>query len=410
MIEIDFTRVARIGGTLLFGIALSACTTVLVRSPVPAEDLDHAKPYGIAPEGGVVRIWGDENPQGDLDKLIKAAGERMRLRRSDDVVDGQPIQDSILALSGGGPDGAFGAGLLKGWTDRGDRPKFQVVTGVSTGAIIALFAFLGPDYDEQLREIYTTFETDQLLTPTIFAALTGGTAFTDTRGYRGLIENYVSEEIVEKLAQEANSGRALLVGTTNMDASRPVIWNVTRIAASGHPDARRLIHDIIQASSAIPAVFPPVLIPVVTEDGKRHDEMHVDGGATQQVMFLTPQIPITLIDKAAGLEFDRTMYIIMNNKLQKSYAPVRPRVLSIAGAAVSSLIGGSGSGDVYRIFAVGQRDDIDLNLTWIPQSFDLEPEEPFDKAYMTELYQLGYEQGLSGERWAPHPPDFRAAE
>ncbi|MEM8791790.1 MAG: patatin-like phospholipase family protein [Pseudomonadota bacterium] len=387
--------------------ALSACTTVIARNAIPENQVERAAPYGIKPEQGVLRFWGDENPQGNLEELIIAAGKQLRERRIDEVVDGQPLDDKILALSGGGPDGAFGAGLLNGWTERGDRPKFQVVTGVSTGAIIAIFAFLGPQYDAQLREIYTTFETSQLLEPTIFAALTGGTAATDTRGYRALIEQYISDEVVKELAAASREGRALLIGTTNMDASRPVIWNVSNIAATGHPDARQLIHDIIQASSAIPAVFPPVLIPVEAEDGRRFDEMHVDGGATQQVMFLSPQIPLALLDEAAGLEFDRTMYIVMNNKLRKSYAPIRPRILSIAGAAVSSLIGGSGSGDVYRIFAVGQRDDIDLNLTWIPRSFELEPEEPFDKDYMRELYNLGYQQGLSGERWFAHPPDYR---
>ena len=205
---------------------------------------------------------------------------------------------------------------------------------------------------------------------------------------------------------ESRKGRGLLIGTTNMDASRPVVWSVSSIAATGHPQAKRLIHDVIQASSAIPAAFPPVLIPVETADGKRYDEMHVDGGATQQVMFFSPEVPIKRIDRAVGVEIDRSIYIVINNKLVKAYDPVKPRVMAIAGRAVGSLIGGSGTGDLYKIFAIAERDDIALNIVWIPTEFDVESTEAFDPVYMKALYELGYEYGLAGDRWIERPPDF----
>jgi predicted acylesterase/phospholipase RssA len=391
-------------GPLLLAVALSACTTVLTRSPVPEADLEKAAPYGI--RSGLIRTWGDSIGKETAEALVEQRVAFLRKARAAEIAAKRAIQQNGLALSGGGPDGAFGAGLLNGWTARGDRPEFQAVTGISTGAIIALFAFLGPDYDDELKEIYTTYTTDQLLSPAFFAALTGGTALADTSGYRRLIERYVDDDVVRKLREEHRKGRVLLIGTTNLDANRPVVWNIGEIAASGHPEARRLIHDVIQASSAIPAAFPPVLVPVETADGRRHDEMHVDGGATQQVMLFSPEVPMRKFDQALGAKFDRTVYIVVNNKLDKSYDPVRPRVLSIAGAAVSSLIGGSGTGDVYKLYAIAQRDGIAFNVVWIPREFSIQPSEPFDPVYMKALFDVGYEYGLAGGRFVPRPPDF----
>ncbi|GMG81540.1 patatin-like phospholipase family protein [Paralimibaculum aggregatum] len=397
---------ARILGIGLL-LAAAGCTTVLVRNAVPEDKLEQAHPYGI--DAPLMRIWGDSLRQEDVDRVLKIRADSVRQRFREESAGGRTIHHVSLALSGGGPDGAFGAGLLAGWTARGDRPEFQVVTGVSTGAIIALFAFLGPDHDDTLREIYTTYSSKDLFIRTFFTGLTGGTALLDTRGYRKLIDRYITDEIVADIAEAYAEGRLLMIGTTNIDASRPVIWNIGAIAASGHADAKRLIQDVVQASSAIPAVFPPGIIPVEV-DGKRYDEMHVDGGATQQVMLYSPAIRLGDFDHDLGVKIDRTVYVVINNKLEKPYAPVRPRLLSIAGTAASSLIGGSGSGDVYRIFAVAERDGLDLNITAIPTDFDAEPNEMFDPVYMTSLYQLGRQVGLDGNRWSPYPLDFVPAE
>lgn len=390
----------------LIALALTSCTTVNARQPVPEHLLHDAAPYGI--RGVIVRDWADELDAGNSNLILRRWASVIQETKADEIAAGGPIREVILALSGGGPDGAFGAGLLNGWTAHGDRPEFNIVTGISTGAIIALFAYLGPEYDDELAEIYTTYSTRHLLTRTFFSALTGGMALTDTLGYRRLIEEYITEEVVARLGAEHRKGRVLLIGTTNLDAARPVIWNVGGIASTGDPNARRLIHDIIQASSAIPAAFPPVLIPVVTADGERYDEMHVDGGATQQVVFFSAEFPMRQIDRAIGVDIDRTLYVVINNKLDKPYAPVKPRLLSIAGTAASSLISGSGTGDIYKIFAIAERDGIDLNVVAIPRDFALEASEPFDPAYMKALFDLGYEFGLAGDRWQPNPPDFVA--
>lgn len=383
---------------------LSACTTVLARNPVPEKDLETAAPYGIT--GDLLRAWGDELDKTEVESILAGRIKLLRESKADTIAAGKPIPQAALLLSGGGPDGAFGAGLLNGWTARGDRPEFWAVTGISTGAIIAVLAFLGPDYDDELKEVYTAYRTRDLLQRSFFSALTGGTALTDTSRYRQLIERYVDDTVVARIADEYRKGRVLLIGTTNLDAARPVVWNIGGIAATGHPMAKRLIHDVIQASSAIPAAFPPVLIPVVTRDGQRHDEMHVDGGATQQVMLFSPQFPMLAIDEKLGVRFDRSAFVVINNKINKPYDPVRPRLAAIAGAAASSLIGGSGSGDIYKILAIAERDHIALNIVSIPRDFMMEPTEPFDPVYMKALYDLGYEYGLSGDKWLPRPEDF----
>jgi Predicted esterase of the alpha-beta hydrolase superfamily len=231
--------------------------TAGTRTPISEIDIQDAAPYGI--KG--VRVWGDELGNQQIDTVLRRQVSIMKNIYADAIASGEPIHQTFLALSGGGPDGAFGAGLLAGWTKRGDRPEFDVVTGVSTGAIVGLFAFLGPEFDQNLQEIYTEYKTDQLIEPTIFSALTGGTSITDATGYNTLIDKYIDDNVVALIAEEARKGRLLLIGTTNLDAARPVVWNVTNIAASGHPNAKALIRDLVRASSAIPAVFPPILIP-----------------------------------------------------------------------------------------------------------------------------------------------------
>lgn len=382
-------------------LILAGCAS-LTRMPISEEEIVAGAPYGI--EG--VRVWGDGLSEAEVDAILTRQIARARLVHADSLASGGEISETILAFSGGGPDGAFGAGLLAGWTERGDRPEFDVVTGVSTGAIIGLFAFLGPEYDSLLREFYTQYRTEDLIEPALFSALRGATSLTDASGYEALINQYITDDVVARLAKEAARGRALLIGTTNLDAARPVIWNVTRIAASGHPNSKALIRALVRASSAIPAVFPPAVIPVTTVDGRTVDELHVDGGATAQVMVVSPEFSITKVDDAVGRKINRELFIVINNSLKKPYKPVELGVLSIAGRAASSLLSGAGSGDIYQIYTLTQRDGVDFNLVSIPDTFDLEPAETFDPVYMGALYELGLEYGRSGDQWTNTPPNY----
>ena len=191
-----------------------------------------------------------------------------------------------LAVSGGGANGAYGVGILLGWTAAGTRPEFALVTGISTGALIAPFAFLGPEYDARLKEAYTSMTTKDIAKPRSALGTLNSDAATDTAPLKAHIARYVDQEVIDAIAREFRRGRRLFIGTTNLDAIRPVFWNIGYIAVSGRPDAGDLIRTILLASASIPAVFPPQYIPVEA-GGKRYDEIHVDGGAVAQA-FLYP--------------------------------------------------------------------------------------------------------------------------
>ncbi len=312
---------------------------------------------------------------------------------------------NYLAVSGGGEDGAFGAGLLVGWTETGTRPEFKLVTGVSTGALTAPFAFLGPKYDEQLKAVYTTINgTDVLEDRGMLAALFSD-ALADNAPLKHLVAGYVTADMLKEIAAEYAKGRILLIGTTNLDARRPVIWNIGKIAASGNPKALELVQEILIASAAIPGAFPPSMIDVEA-NGKPYQEMHVDGGASAQVFVYPPSLHVQQMSQQAGITRERRAFIIRNARLDPDWADTKRQTLSIAGRAVSSLIQNQGVGDLYRIYATTQRDGVDFNLAFIPPSFDVPLNEPFDQHYMNELFKLGYELGRSGYDWNKAPPGY----
>jgi predicted acylesterase/phospholipase RssA len=312
---------------------------------------------------------------------------------------------NYLAISGGGEDGAYGAGLLVGWSETGTRPEFKLVTGISTGALTAPFAFLGPDYDKQLKEIYTGISADDVLKKRNLLAAIFNDALADNAPLRSLVARYMTPEMVQAIAAEYEKGRLLLIGTTNLDARRPVIWNITKIAASGKPEALDLIHDILVASAAIPAAFPPTMIDVQV-NGQAYQEMHVDGGASAQVFVYPPALRVAEISKREHLTRDRHAYIIRNARLDPDWADTKRATMDIAGRAVSSLIQNQGVGDLFRIYATTERDGVDFNLAYIPASFDVPLNEPFDQHYMGELFKLGYNLGRSGYRWEKSPPGY----
>lgn len=385
------------------GALLAACGTVATRNAVPADQYLAANPLGLPG----LRGWGDFVDEAQLAAGVERQGEIMRARFGAEIAAGRIPTLHYLAISGGGPDGAFGAGVLNEWTRTGTRPEFFGVSGVSTGSIIAPFAFLGPDYDGTLEEIYTTLKTDDVLSKTLFSGIISGMALTDTSGLARKIAHYVTPELLEKIAAEYRKGRLLLVGTTYLDAGRPVIWNMGAIAASGHPGALQLFRDVIRASAAVPIAFPPVFIHVQTPDGREYDEMHVDGGATSQVVLVSPQIPIAELTRHyLGRNIDRRVWVLINNQVQSKFTPIRPRIGPIGGAAISSLIRGSGIGDAYKIYVITQRDEMAYHAAWIPRDIPCTSEEEFDPNYMRCMFDFGREQVRGGQLWSTAPPYF----
>jgi predicted patatin/cPLA2 family phospholipase len=346
------------------------------------------------------RQWADTSPP-EIDDWLKLSKEQIK--------SGYPATfgqaHTYLAISGGGQRGAFGAGLLNGWTETGTRPEFTMVTGVSTGALIAPFAFLGPEYDPVIREIYTTYSTKDFIQWRSFLNILRSDAATDSSQLRDKIVQYVDEEVVAAIAREHERGRMLHVVTTNLDAARPVVWNIGHIAASGSPNALQLIHDVLLASASIPAAFPPVMIDVEA-DGERYDELHVDGGATS-IMYLYPiGLDWAKITQKLEVKGKPKVYILRNGQWNKSWEPVKRRTIPIAVRTIDSLMGSVVQGDAYRIYLAAQRDGIDYNLALMPDDFNEVATESFDTVYMNKLFDLGYRMGAEGYQWRKAPPGF----
>lgn len=337
--------------------------------------------------------------------------EMIKRQRSYRAAQGLPEElppAHLLAVSGGGDNGAFGAGLLVGWTKQGDRPEFDIVTGISTGALIAPFAFLGSKYDDPLKAVYTKVSTKDILKMRTFWAAIFNDAMADNKPLWRLVDRYMNAQMLEAIAAEYQKGRLLLVGTTDLDARQGVIWNITKLAASKHPEALALFRKLLIASAAIPGAFPPVMIDVEA-GGKKYQEMHVDGGAIAQVFVYPPTIDVRGLQKTLGTtDRKRTLYIIRNSRLDADWAQVERRTLKIMGRAVSSLIQTQGRGDLYSIYALTQRDGIDYNLAFIPEDFNVPHPVDFDPGYMNALFDRAFAMAEKGYAWQDHPPGYEA--
>jgi predicted acylesterase/phospholipase RssA len=394
----DFSQYAMYLWVLLSAVLILAntqgCASVPKRNPVPEEFSKSAE----IPDIPRARIWGDEPPPWEAAWLAMSPAE---LQAQYSGIIGR--KHYYLAISGGGPKGAFGAGLLVGWTAVGTRPQFTMVTGISTGALSAPFAFLGPAYDDKLREIYTSYSTEDLLKRRSIFALLSSDAGASTEPLRAKIAEYFDQEVIDAIAAEHRKGRRLLIGTTNLDADRPVIWNIGSIAASGAPDSLKLVHDVLLASASIPGAFPPVIIEVEA-DGLRYDEMHVDGGTTTQVFLYPLGMDWDRLTEKLNVKGTPSVYVIRNARLVSEWEAVERRVMPIAGRSISSLIRTQGIGDMYRIYLGAQRDGLDYNLAHIPEEFEEKSKEPFDPEYMRKLFDLGYRLAKNGYPWKKIPP------
>lgn len=380
---------------------MAGCAALPRQRAVPPQDESRVTVLGLED----IRYWGDE----DTPALIaegKAAYDRelAAYRQAGHTTSLPPA--AYLAVSGGGEDGAFGAGLLIGWTEQGSRPSFKLVTGISTGALTAPFVFLGPAYDAQLRQVYTqTTQRNIFVSRGILAALTQD-ALNSNAPLRETMRQFVSPAMIDDFARAYAQGRLLSIGTTNLDEGRPVIWNVTKLAASGRPGVLELVRKILIASAAIPGAFPPEMIDVEV-DGRHYQEMHVDGGASAQVFVYPPSLQLNAQAMHHGIRRSRTLYVIRNARLDPRWEEIKRRTLSIVGRAISSLIQTQGVGDLYRIYIAAWRDGIDFNLANIPPSFNMKLERPFDQGYMRALFKVGYELGRNGYPWAKFPPGYR---
>jgi predicted acylesterase/phospholipase RssA len=308
---------------------------------------------------------------------------------------------SYLALSGGGAGGAYGAGVLNGWTAAGTRPKFAAVSGVSTGALIAPFAFLGPAYDATLRDIYTSGIAESLLnTPNIVHAVFGSGLFGNAR-LRELVARYIGQDMLVAIAAEHAKGRDLLIVTTNLDTQRTVIWDMGRIAAIGSPQALILFRDVVGASASIPLVFPPMLIDAEA-NGRRFQEMHVDGGVTAPVLTLPEAFLLRNEGFATGLRMN--IYVLINDKVERDFQLVRNSTIDIAARASASVTKTQIRSVLYETYEFARRNSLGFNVTYIDRDVPSPGSSGFETSYMRSLYQYGYDKAKTGNFWAKAPP------
>ncbi|UVF22540.1 patatin-like phospholipase family protein (plasmid) [Microvirga terrae] len=342
------------------------------RTPVSPEAASAAEIAGMSG----VRLWAD-NPDTFLPLVQNLWAQR-------DV--------SWLSLSGGGDDGAYGAGVLAGWTASGGRPEFAVVTGVSTGALIAPFAFLGPRYDEVLKRVYTTISAAD-----VFEFGGSAESLLSSWPLSDTIARWITPGLLLEVAAEHRRGRRLFALTTNVDAQRPVLWNMGAIAAHGGPEAVTLFCKVLLASASIPGLFQPVMIDVVG-DNRHFQEMHVDGSASAY-LFVAPQ-PMLLDNQAIErLPVDH-LYLVVNNTLRPNFALTERITSAVLGRAMSVGTKAFAALELAVIFQISRSQGIDFNLTFVADDFNRPSSGPFDPTYMAALFEHGYTRAASKEAFA----------
>lgn len=317
---------------------------------------------------------------------------------------------NYLALSGGGSAGAFGAGILNGWTARGDRPKFKVVTGVSTGALISTLAFLGPDYDDELKEAYTTIDASRIFVRHGLLSLIWSESVTDNKPFRDMIAKYLDDKVLDAVAAEHKKGRRLYVLTSDLDRELPVIWDLGAIASSSSPRRLALYRQVVLASASIPTIFPPVLIEV-TIDGKAYDELHVDGGVFAQSFFIGNALDLKKTVRDAHPEWQKDaiqrLYVIRNGRVDAQTRETRRSLGSISANSITTMLKISGINDLYRLYVGQLTGELEFYYVAFPLGYvPISPEE-FNKEEMNQEYNLGYKLGSGGVPWQRLPPGYQ---
>lgn len=367
-----------------------ACLTMLAGCGIRPGDAD----LGSADFFGTVQLFGaDDQP------ITVPPGATIAATGTPFAAQGKAID--VLALSGGGSIGAFGAGVMKGWTQSGKRPTFDVVTGVSTGGLIASFAFLGPNWDGKLEEFYTQTENSEIYQRRGLRGLFGD-GLLDTAPLRHQIDNAVDMNFINSVAEEHRKGRRLYVATTDLDAGEAVVWDMGGIAASDNPNRLQLYRDVLVASAAVPGLFRPVYVRSQTEPEKMR--MHVDGGVKTPVLLRSFMI--------AGKQKQKTVWMLLNGalKLRAEGAQVKANLPSISMRSISELLRGLTYKTVYQSYVATRQAGADYRLLFLPD----EEKEPnafeFEEGEMRKLFEIGRRLGADPANWRSEPPRLEQFE
>ncbi len=369
-------------GSLLVGIWIT-CSLVdcssLPRVPFTRAQQDVARIPGISD----ARIWADDPTA---------------LARTAPFSEGQhkPTSIDVLALSGGGAEGAFGAGLLVGWTEAGNRPEFSIISGTSSGALIAPFAFLGASHDPTLRELFTSGIAERLLRVDGLNAIFGSGVFK-TEPLKLLVAHYIDENLLNLVAAQHRRGRRLFIVTTNIDAQRTAVWNMGAIAASDYSGRLQLFRDILVASASAPGLFAPAYIEVQAGN-TLFQEMHVDGAVTSNVLAVPESV---LMQKVAFSDTAKPkLYIIVNGKITPDFAVIGDGTLSIVARSFYSTVKANTRNTLIATYDFARRNGWQFRLAAIQPDYPMTSTTfNFDTDYMRGLFNLGFSMGRTGQQW-----------
>jgi predicted acylesterase/phospholipase RssA len=357
-------------------LTLQGCAQTAIREPTSSQ--------GDTPNA--IRTLGPDQRFTTL--ASQSVARRVRAQRA-----GQPV--NILALSGGGADGAFGAGALVGLTRSTLRPQFSVVTGVSTGALMAPYAFLGSDWDDQLVEVYTSGRAEHLLHSRGLGVLFGSSVYSGTP-LKQLVDRYATDALIQAVAREASTGRLLLVATTDVSTGEPVIWDLGSIAMNGGAGARALFRDVLVASASVPGLFPPVVIRV-QEQQALYDEVHVDG--TISLPFFVPLALVEPSGDKSDPSHGTSVYVIVDGRLSEQPAPIRLRARSILSRSVSAGLNHMLRTTLELTATDAGLEGAQFQFAAIPVAYPQLDSFDFRTPTMRSLFQFGYKCAQAGRLW-----------
>jgi predicted acylesterase/phospholipase RssA len=338
---------------------------------------------------------------------LSRGGEPMQAMRQsldEGLQTGYPLGDSdgdgrsdyiVLALSGGGGFGAFSAGILNGWSAAHTRPEFDVVTGVSTGALAGALAFAGPEWDPVLKRLYTETPKKDLLRIRGLDGIFSDSIASD-QPLQKIIRSEVDERFVNRVAGEYRKGRRFYVATTDLDRDRLTVWDMGAVATQADPRRVERFRSILLASASFPVLFPPVYVPTV--DGGA--VMHVDGGLKAPMLFEP-----FMLDEARRFggkrQPDIKVYTILNSKrTPDTGSAVEPDIPAIAAASLRSLYDTAVARTIHQAAEDSRKSGALFRLAAIPADLPLAGSSmSFNPTDMRTLYGVGETLARSGRLW-----------
>ena len=386
------TKRASLLGLAVLGVAIAGCSTTTPRIPYTQAEAEAADVPGMPSD---VRFYADA-PSFVFERFRQGVVAQAQARH-------EPV--TFLALSSGGADGAFGAGFIRGLSESHQRPDFTMVSGISTGALMAPFVFLGPQYDETLQKLYTDGYASALVKNVNLLNAVVGNAFVDSDKLGRFIAQYIDQSVLDAVAAEHRKGRRLIVVSTNLDQQRSVIWNMGAIADSHSPNALKLFRQVLAASASIPALFPPRLIDVES-GGHAFQEMHVDGVALRQ-LYVAPD-EVIYGGRSGAPNPIKDLYILVNNKIDPTFKVVDDATVSVAARGLSTILKREGRNNVLSSYTYAQARGIGYHVAFIdadvPEPPSADAADQFSTEYMTTLFARGEARGRQPSPWLTHPP------